>query len=185
MLLHHRFIETAKKYKNKAAIVDRTTGNTVAYSKALIASLILANKFKAFDPGFIGIMVPTSAGCALSILGALMSGRVPVMINYSTGAADNARFAQRKCGFKTIITSKALLEKINCDPVDGMVYIEDIMASISPLDKIKAVIKSKLPTGMLLRTVHGGVEDDIVVVLFTSGSEKEPKGVPLSHRNIV
>ena len=72
-------------------------------------------------------MIPTSAGCALSILGTFMSGKTPVMINYSTGAANNALYAQKKCNFKTIITSKALLEKINCPVIDGMVFIEDIM----------------------------------------------------------
>ena len=78
--------------------------------------------------GFIGIMVPTSAGCMLSVLGVLMAGKVPVMINYSTGAANNAEYAQKKCGFKTIITSKALLEKIGCRFVPGMIFIEDLVA---------------------------------------------------------
>lgn len=184
MTLHHRFIRQAKSKPKKAAIIDRTTGRTVTYQKALIASLILADKFKAYDGGFIGIMIPTSAGCALVILGALISGRVPVMINYSTGAAANARFAQRKCGFKTIIASRALLEKIDCPPVDGMIFIEDIMAGISGLDKLKSAVKSKLPMGLLLKTLPGAGEDDPAVVLFTSGSEKEPKAVPLTHRNI-
>src|SRR3990172_3508356 len=121
MLLHQVFIAAAKKRRLKPAIVDRTTGKKITYAKALIASLILADKFKRYDPGFVGIMIPTSAGCALSVLGALFSGRVPVMINYSTGAAENAEYAQAKCGFKTIITSKALLEKIDCRPVEGMV----------------------------------------------------------------
>ena len=76
-------------------------------------------------------MIPTSAGCALATVGALMSGRIPVMINYSTGAESNAKYAQKKCKFKTIITSKALLEKINCPVIDGMVMIEDIMESVT------------------------------------------------------
>lgn len=150
----------------------------------MIASLILAEKFKQFEPGFIGIMIPTSAGSILSILGALMSGRTPVMINYSTGAAQNAEYAQSKCGFKTIITSKALLEKINCPLIDGMVFIEDIMESLSTKDKLKAAVKSKLPKSLLLKLVHKGNEDDNLVILFTSGSEKDPKAVQLTHCNI-
>ena len=184
MLLHHKFIETAKKQGEKMYIVDRTTNRRITYSKALIASLILSEKFQKYDKGFIGVMVPTSAGCILAALGALMSGRVPVMINYSTMAAKNCEFAQRKCAFKTIITSKALLEKIQCPVVPGMVFLEDIMDSISILDKLHAAVRSKLPIGMLTKTTAQGEDDDNLVILFTSGSEKEPKAVQLSHKNI-
>ena len=184
MLLHQEFIKTAKKYGEKLAIIDRTTEKRVTYSKALIASMILAGKFKKYHDGFIGIMIPTSAGCMLSVLGVLMTGKVPVMINYSTGAAGNAEYAQKKCGFRTIITSKALLEKIGCRLVSGMVFIEDIMEGLSAADKLKAALKSKLPLSFLQKSVHQGEVDDNLVILFTSGSEKDPKAVQLTHRNI-
>ena len=183
-LLHAEFIKTAKKFKEKPAFIDKTTGKDVTYEKALIASLIFAAKFKKYSPGFIGIMIPTSAGCALSILGALISGRVPVLINYSAPADKNAVYAQKKVGFKTIITSKALLEKIGCPRIDGMVFIEDIMSSISVANKLSALSKSKLPVKLLLNRIHLGDPKDASVILFTSGSEKEPKAVPLSHLNI-
>ncbi|HLP45865.1 MAG TPA: AMP-binding protein, partial [Candidatus Kapabacteria bacterium] len=104
MLLHQEFIKSAKRNGKKLAIIDRTTEKRITYSKALIASLILANKFKAYRDGFIGVMIPNSAGSILTILGIVMAGKVPVMINYSTGAASNCEYAQGKCGFKTIIT---------------------------------------------------------------------------------
>ncbi|MGB6290858.1 MAG: AMP-binding protein [Desulfobulbales bacterium] len=185
MLLHHRFIEVAKRQGEKLAFIDRTAGREVSYSKALIASLLLAGKFKKYDKGFLGVMIPTSAGCGLSILGALMSGRTPVMINYSTGAEDNCRYAQDKCDFETIVTSKALLQKINCPHVDGMVYIEDIMAGLSTLKKIKAAATSKLPAAAIQKLVAGNSNQQDAVILFTSGSEKDPKAVELTHRNIV
>jgi len=184
MLLHHHFVRIAKQFEQKTAIIDRTTGKSVSYEKALIASLILSDKFKKYDDGFIGIMIPTSAGCALSILGVLMSGRVPVMINYSTGAAQNCEYAQRKCAFTTIIASKALVEKINCPRVPGMIFIEDIMESVSFLDKIKAALRAKLPVERLLKKISSGDENENAVILFTSGSEKDPKAVQLTHRNI-
>ncbi|MEW6655078.1 MAG: bifunctional acyl-ACP--phospholipid O-acyltransferase/long-chain-fatty-acid--ACP ligase, partial [Bacteroidota bacterium] len=114
MLLHQQFVKSAKKLESKLAIVDRTLNRRVTYKRALIGSLILMKKFGNYEPGFLGIMLPNSAGSVLSILATLMSGRIPVMINYSTGAAANCEFAQKKCAFKTIITSRALLEKINC-----------------------------------------------------------------------
>jgi acyl-[acyl-carrier-protein]-phospholipid O-acyltransferase/long-chain-fatty-acid--[acyl-carrier-protein] ligase len=185
MLLHHRFIEIAKRYGSKLAIIDRTLNRRVTYSKALIGSLILSEKFKKYAPGFKGIMLPTSAGAELSIHGALLSGRVPVMINYSTGAAQNAEFAQKKCDFRTIVTARALLEKIKCPVIPGMVFIEDIMQKVTLKDKLSAALRSKLPVSMLKRSVHAGSEDDDLIVLFTSGSEKDPKAVELTHRNIV
>ena len=185
MLLHQHFVRIAKRYGSKLAFIDRTSDRKVTYSKALIASLILTEKFKKYEEGFIGIMIPTSAGCALSVLGTLMCGKTPVMINYSTGAANNAKYAQRKCNFNTIITSKALIEKINCPVVDGMVFIEDIMEGVSWREKIKAALISKLPALLILKMIHKGNNDDNLVILFTSGSEKDPKAVQLTHRNIV
>jgi acyl-[acyl-carrier-protein]-phospholipid O-acyltransferase/long-chain-fatty-acid--[acyl-carrier-protein] ligase len=182
-MLHHQFIKTAKKYSKKLAIVDKTTNKSLTYSKALIASLILADKLKKYDKGFIGIMIPTSAGSILSVLASLLSGRVPVMINYSTGAEKNCIYAQERCDFKIIITSKALLQKINCNEVEGMVFIEDIMKSISIIDKINFAFRSQLPTKLLISLVHKGNEDDNAIILFTSGSEKDPKAVQLSHKN--
>jgi acyl-[acyl-carrier-protein]-phospholipid O-acyltransferase/long-chain-fatty-acid--[acyl-carrier-protein] ligase len=174
----------AKRYANKLAVIDRTTDKRVTYSRALIGALILSSKFKEYEEGFIGVMIPTSAGSALATVGALMSGRVPVMINYSTGAEINARYAQQKCKFKTIITSKALLEKIKCPAIEGMVMIEDIMAGVTTGDKLKAALKSKLPVNLLLKTIHKGDENDTAAILFTSGSEKDPKAVQLTHKNI-
>jgi acyl-[acyl-carrier-protein]-phospholipid O-acyltransferase/long-chain-fatty-acid--[acyl-carrier-protein] ligase len=185
MLLHQQFVHNAKKFAGKMAVIDKTTGKEVTYSRALIGALILSRKFRDYDKGFIGIMIPTSAGCALATVGALMSGRTPVMINYSTGAEANAKYAQKKCGFRTIITSKALLEKISCPMIEGMVLIEDIMAGVTTGDKLKAALKTKLPLNILLSTIHKGDENDTAVILFTSGSEKDPKAVQLSHRNII
>jgi len=184
MLLHQQFVRMAKKYAKKLAIIDKTTGKSVNYSTALIGALILCSRFKKYDKGFIGIMIPTSAGGALATAGVLMSGRIPVMINYSTGAEVNAKYALKKCKFKTIIASKALLEKIGCPVIDGMVLIEDIMGSVTTGEKLKAALKSKLPLSILLKNIHKGDENDTAVILFTSGSEKDPKAVQLTHRNI-
>jgi acyl-[acyl-carrier-protein]-phospholipid O-acyltransferase / long-chain-fatty-acid--[acyl-carrier-protein] ligase len=184
MLLHQQFVRIAKKHEKKTAIVDRTLNRRVTYKKALIGSLILSRKFERFSPGFIGIMLPNSAGSVLAILGSLMSGRVPVMINYSTGAAANCEFAQKKCAFTTIITSRALCQKIQCKHVEGMIYLEDVMKSISLMEKVAAALKAALPAESLIKKIHQGDENDTLLILFTSGSEKEPKGVQLTHRNI-
>ncbi|WP_228854627.1 AMP-binding protein [Desulfomarina profundi] len=185
VLLHHKFIDIAKQFSRKSAIHDFATKRELTYQKALIASLLLSRIFSKLDKGFTGIMIPTSAGCILTKIGLLMSGRIPVMINYSTGAEKNAKYAQQKCDFRTIITSKALLEKIECPYVDGMIYIEDIMASVTASQKLKAALIAALPASMIKKMVHGGSENDTAVILFTSGSEKDPKAVQLTHKNIL
>ncbi|MCK4359826.1 MAG: AMP-binding protein [Candidatus Cloacimonetes bacterium] len=184
MQLHQSFINTAKKFGSKISVYDQATGKDITFGKMLIASLILSKKFSKYRGQYIGVMVPTSAGCMLSILGSLMCGKTPVMINYATGARKNSIYAQERCSFKTIITSKKLLEKLDVKPVNGMIYLEDIMASLTIGDKLKAAIKSKLPTSTLRKFTHKGSDDENCVVLFTSGSEKEPKAVQLSHKNI-
>ncbi|PHR28531.1 MAG: bifunctional acyl-ACP--phospholipid O-acyltransferase/long-chain-fatty-acid--ACP ligase [Desulfotalea sp.] len=185
MLLHQQFIDIAKTFSKKLAIHDFSTNSKLSYSRALIACLILTRMFKKLDTGFIGLMIPTSAGCILSKIAILMSGRKAVMINYSTGAEQNAKYAQEKCDFTTIITSKALLEKIECPFIDGMIYIEDIMASITRVDKLLAFFTAALPASIIKKLVHRGSPDDTAVILFTSGSEKEPKAVQLTHKNIL
>ena len=102
MLLHHEFIKVAKRNARKYAIIDRTLQRKVTYSEALIGALILAKRFKKYREGFIGIMIPTSTGSLLATLAVVMAGKVPVMLNYSTGASENCRYAHKKCGFKRI-----------------------------------------------------------------------------------
>ncbi len=183
-LLHHNFIKIAKKFSQKVAIKDKATGKDITYGRALIATLILSSRFRKLADGFLGIMLPTSGGCTLAILASLMSGKTPVMINYSIGAENNVRFAQNKCNFKTVITTRALLEKINCPFLDGMIFLEDIVNSVSTTERLMAAMSSKLPTPLLIKKVHKGDLDDTAVILFTSGSEKEPKAVQLTHKNI-
>jgi acyl-[acyl-carrier-protein]-phospholipid O-acyltransferase/long-chain-fatty-acid--[acyl-carrier-protein] ligase len=182
--LVEQFVRTAKSHEGKLAIIDRATGQRVTYRDALLRTLILSRKFRRYAPGTIGVMVPTSGGAIYAVIAALMTGRTPVMINYSTGAAQNCEMAQRRLAFRTIITSRALLEKIKCPAVDGMVFIEDVAASVSALDKLSGFLRASMSADRICRHVHLGKDDDTAVFLFTSGSERDPKAVPLTHRNI-
>ncbi len=183
MILHHEFIKKAKLNSKKLAIIDLTTQRRVPYGRALIGSMILAKKIKKFKDGYIGIMIPNSAGSYLSVLGVLMAGKVPVMINYSTGASDNCEYAQFMCNFKTIITSRAFLEKIKSPLVPGMIFLEDLMKEISIGEKLGAAVRSKFSANSIINWCEPVTPDQDAVILFTSGSEKEPKAVELTHQN--
>jgi acyl-[acyl-carrier-protein]-phospholipid O-acyltransferase / long-chain-fatty-acid--[acyl-carrier-protein] ligase len=182
--LVEQFVRTAKRHENKLAVIDRATGQRATYRDTLLRSLILTRAFARYPSGMIGVMIPTSGGAIYSVIAALMSGRTPVMINYSTGAAQNCEMAQRRLAFRTIITSRALLEKIKCPVVDGMVFIEDLAARVSTVAKLGGLVRASMSADRICRSVHLGQEDDRAVILFTSGSERDPKAVPLSHRNI-
>lgn len=136
MQLHHRFIQTAKKFKKKVSIHDIATGKDVTYERMLIISLIFAKKFKKINSKYVGVMVPTSAGCMLTNIGLLMAGKIPVMINYATGAIENSLYAQDKCSFETIICSRKLLQKLKLEPIEGMIFLEDIARNIKISDKL-------------------------------------------------
>jgi len=184
MLLHHIFIKQAKAQRSNLLFDDQATGRKLTYGRSLIASLILANRFKKLHDGYIGVLLPTSAGCGLTIFATLMAGKTPVMLNYSTGAEANIRYAQDHCGFTTVVTSRKLLEKIGCPEMEGMIFVEDLLAGISALERILGVLKALLPYGTICRMLPKMDEDDASVILFTSGSEKAPKAVELTHRNI-
>ena len=183
--LHQRFMQVAQKHSGHMAVYDKATGNDYTYGRMLIASLILKEHIGKIRGKYVGILLPTSMGCMLGIIGTLMNGKIPVMINYSTGAIDNCRYARDKCSFKTILTSRKLLEKLNLEPIDHMLFVEDILAKVTVVAKLKAALISKLPFPVLKGMVHSGPVSEISVILFTSGSEKEPKAVQLSHRNIL
>lgn len=185
MQLHIQFIKSAKENPKKVFCYDEMSNTEYTYERILIASLIMANKLKNFKGKHIGIMIPPSGGCMISMLASLFAGKTPVMINYSTGAHNNCLYAQKKCTFKTIISSKKLIEKLQEDPVPGMIYMEDMVKQITLFDKLRAAALSKLPLPVLEQLVHKGKIDDTLVILFTSGSEKDPKAVMLSHKNIM
>lgn len=186
-LLHLRFIETAKRNWRSFCVAD-STGKELSYGKALIGSLALARRIRRQGPGerMIGLLLPSSVAGALANIAVLLAGKAPVNLNFTAGR-DAMALAVRQCGLATILTSRLFLAKAKIEAMEGMVFLEDVLQEMSWLDKGRAALQAWLLPTHLLRALyrrdHG--PDALATVIFSSGSTGIPKGVMLSHHNVL
>ncbi len=187
--LQESFLICCERMGDVPAMADDLRG-VMTWRRMKIAVLLLADLFRKIPGDKLGIMLPASAGSALCIMAALMASKVPVMMNWTVGR-KNLEAAARLSGIGKIITSGAFLDKLvvaDFGEVESMLlFIEDLRSEIA--------LPEKLFAAMLARRGHSQIIDELglrkirpedpAVILFTSGSESSPKGVPLSHFNIL
>jgi acyl-[acyl-carrier-protein]-phospholipid O-acyltransferase/long-chain-fatty-acid--[acyl-carrier-protein] ligase len=165
-----------------------TTGRNLTFGKALIAAVLLRDKLAPVwrDQKNIGIFLPSSVGSALANFAVALAGRVSVNLSYIASENDR-RHMTETAEIQTVITSRAFLEKLNlsADTLPGAVFLEDLMQRVTGGEKLRATMKALFWPRSVLARSRGFDPDDTAVILFSSGSSGQPKGVMLSHHNIL
>jgi acyl-[acyl-carrier-protein]-phospholipid O-acyltransferase/long-chain-fatty-acid--[acyl-carrier-protein] ligase len=181
--LSHGLVRAARQNWFRPAIAD-STNKRLKFGETLTAAVLVKdwlNKEHAGERN-IGLLLPTSVGGALANFGVTLAGRAAVNLNFTAGE-QNCRAAIELCGIRTVLTSRKFLEKANLPVWSEMVYLEDLLTRFTPGAKLRAMLAARFaPIDKIVGSVG---PDDVATIPFSSGSTGVPKGVELTHWNIV
>jgi len=181
--LPYAFIRNARRHPFRVAMAD--ANKSLRLGSALTRTVLLARKLEPHWEGqdMVGILLPPSLAGAVVNFAALICGKVPVNLNYTLSNEGIASCA-RQCSIQTVITSRAFLERMKLDVPSKAILLEDVVAKLTTGEKLRAFLSTwLLPASMLVR--RKVQSQDLATVIFSSGSTGDPKGVMLTHDNVV
>jgi acyl-[acyl-carrier-protein]-phospholipid O-acyltransferase/long-chain-fatty-acid--[acyl-carrier-protein] ligase len=192
-------IVASARQQPRKIILEDVTHKPLTFRRMLVGADLLAHPLRsalAAGAPRAGILLPNANALPVTLLSLWHIGRVPAVLNYSTSPATMLTCCQL-AGLRQIITSRAFLERarLNLEPLRAagieFIYLEDLRAKISGGQKFASLLRMTFNPSSLARNVEAGGSNAaadgnrVAVVLFTSGSEGMPKGVELTHANIL
>ena len=178
------FVKRCIVSAHDVAVADDISG-ALTYRRLLVGAMLMSRRLRELPSPNIGIMLPAGVVVDLLFFASHLAGKLPVLMNWTTGPSNLAH-AARTMDLSHIVTSRRFIDRMNIG-VEGAdyVFVEDLRRGIGRVEKLLALMRATLAPGSILQAAPNPGPDSPAVVLFTSGSEKAPKAVPLTHRNII